>query len=174
MNTDNHKASDRNKVIIAEIRKLLNELEGNVIDKNPIAELGETFYDWAEEFFSPASGRLDCYVPFHYALKECNIKLINPMSPASFLGRVRRYAQLKNMTLNPAELQNEAGRVIKKSYELNYNRRKGEWFVLNILKAQSMIYLHTPGDVFTERVYDPTGVSRDFESLEKEGLPRRN
>jgi len=172
MSTDNHNASDRNKVIIAEIRKLVNELEGNVIDKNPIAELGETFYDWAEEFFSPTSGRLNCYVPLLYAIKEYQLSVgLQGIRVQVFRRKVETYASIKGLSI-PAELKDQYGRLTRKFNDIFYDAKTSGWIKLGGTKTQSMIYLHTPGSDITDRIYDPTVITGEFESVGMEDQHR--
>lgn len=131
---------------------------GNIMQRNLTNEMGLNFLAWAEVYFSSESGKLDCLVPSAVATKdylaECGIKSITPQG---FGNKLRSYARLKGLSLNPEELLNKDGRIIKNYDVLAYDERGKKWIKPGGKKTQQMFYFQTKGTpVDPEKVYDPT------------------
>lgn len=138
---------------------------GNIMDRSLTNNMGFSFLAWAEVFFAPESGRLDCFVSSHYALEDykqdSGIKMI---TSHGFNQKMRLFAQLKKYKLNPKETQNSDGRVLKTWDEIRFDNREKRWVKGERKKTQSMIYLQSGTEALTETVFDPTIAPGDLPS----------
>lgn len=129
----------------------------NIMDRAFTNSMGFAFLAWAEVFFTKESGRLDCFVPTQYALEdykaEANIKTI---TSNGFNSKMKLFAQLKKMTLNPKEVQNNDGRVTKTWDVIRFDNREKKWVKDDRKKTQAMIYLQSDHDAINDIVHDPT------------------
>lgn len=139
----------------------------NIIDRSLTNNMGFNFLAWAEVFFSKESGRLDCYVPSAYAFEDYKSDSgIKTITSNGFNQKMKMYAQLKHLNLNPKELLNSEGRLTKFWDEIKYDTRDRCWVKNNRKKAQSMIYLQTKDTPLTDRIFDPTA-----ELIPADGIP---
>lgn len=130
---------------------------GNIMDRSLSNAMGINFLGWAEVFFAKEANRLDCFVPVHYALEDYRIDSgIRTITTNGFNQKLRLYAQLKNLTLNPKAVQNNDGRVLKNWDELKIDSRDKTWVKVDRKKTQSMLYLQSANAEITDRIYDPT------------------
>ncbi|WP_149525667.1 primase-helicase family protein [Sphingobacterium hotanense] len=129
----------------------------NIMDRAFTNSMGFAFLAWAEVFFTKESGRLDCFVPTQYALEdykaEANIKTI---TSNGFNSKMKLFAQLKKMSLNPKEVQNNDGRVTKTWDVIRFDNREKKWIKDDRKKTQAMIYLQSDRDAINDIVHDPT------------------
>lgn len=123
--------------------------------------VGYNFFSWAEEFFTEDLFRLNIYIPLNYLLQEYNMNVgIGAIATHSFEKKMIQYSIYKGWELNPKEIQTGQGRIIKSCNSLVFDRDERIWVRDNHKKAQSMFYIQTPGNQLTERIYDPTAISR--------------
>lgn len=139
----------------------------NIMHNTLIGHMGANFHAWAEVFFAKEAGRLDCFVPASYALEEYKLdSKITTITTQGFNAKVDLYAQLKRLTLNPAPVQNNDGRVLKNWFDLKYETRDKNWVKVDRKKTQSMIYLQTKDASLIDRIFDPTA-----ELIPADGFP---
>lgn len=131
----------------------------NIMDRSLTNTMGLNFLEWAEVFFAPESGRLDCFVPSGYAIEEYRMSSgIKTITPNGFNGKMRLFAQYKKLILNPKPVQNNDGRVLKNWDELRYDQREKAWNKSDRKKTQSMLYLQSLGTELNDIIYDPTAM----------------
>lgn len=87
----------------------------NVLKRNLITEMGAVFLDWAEVYFN--ADRLNTLIvkkeAFDDFVKGNNIK---HQTPQNFAKRVAAFCRYKNYVLNPPEMCDEQGRIVKNKY----------------------------------------------------------
>src|SRR5690606_3464086 len=131
----------------------------NIMDRSLTNTMGLNFLEWAEVFFAPESGRLDCFVPSGYAIEEYRMSSgIKTITPNGFNGKMRLFAQYKKLILIPKPVQNNDGRVLKNWDELRYDQREKAWNKSDRKKTQSMLYLQSLGTELNDIIYDPTAI----------------
>lgn len=87
----------------------------NVSKRNLMSEMGDHFRSWAEVFFSPESGNLDKLVTKEDAMKDFeNSTKLKTFSSQRFLKALKAWSKYHNYILNPDELQNSQGRIIRR------------------------------------------------------------
>jgi len=86
----------------------------NVRKRNLIAEMGTAFKDWAEVYFSEQSGRLNTLVPRPVAYEDFRRETRSKMGTNKFKKAVEAYCKYKGYDLNPKEMRDKSGRIIKK------------------------------------------------------------
>lgn len=90
---------------------------GNVLSRTYMALMGEPFFNWAEVYFSENSGNIDRLIPRDEAFEDFKkISKINGWSTQKFSSSLKYYClnSSKIIELNPTELKNNSGRIIKK------------------------------------------------------------
>ncbi|MGJ1419961.1 primase-helicase family protein [Sphingobacterium spiritivorum] len=129
----------------------------NIMDRSLTNNMGFNFLAWAEVFFSKESGKLDCFVPTHYALEDYKADSgIKTITSNGFNQKMKLFAQLKKLTLNPKSIQNNESRVIKNHDDIKYDQREKKWIKIDRKKTQSMFYLQTKDTDINDMIYDPT------------------
>ncbi|SFD47683.1 hypothetical protein [Spirosoma endophyticum] len=87
----------------------------NVSKRNLMSEMGDHFRGWAEVFFSPEAGNLDKLVLKEDAMKDFeNSTKLKTFSSQRFLKALKSWTKLHEYTLNPAELLNSQGRIVRR------------------------------------------------------------
>lgn len=112
------------------------------------ADMGNTFEEWAAVYFSPLSGHLDCYVSRKEAFENFQQETKNyKWSMQRFSKAMRGFADYNHawVEMNPADLLNSAGRIIRKdangeTVEMIYLRTHGQHAVSEATEASA-----TPG-----------------------------
>lgn len=84
------------------------------------SEMGDVFFEWAEVFFSKDSGNLDSLVEQKQILEEFNKTNNLKWSTRKLKSALKAFCRYKNQTtgfmlLNPKEMQNTDGRIIKRN-----------------------------------------------------------
>ncbi|NQD71649.1 hypothetical protein HP439_13045 [Sphingobacterium shayense] len=131
---------------------------GNIMERNLSNEMGMNFLAWAEVYFSAESQKLDRFVPTNVAIKDYLLETgIKTITPQGFGKKLKSYAMLKGMILDPTELQGKDGRIIKFSDIIVYEDRLRKWLKPGGKRTQSMFYFQTKGsEINPELVFDPT------------------
>jgi hypothetical protein len=105
---------------------------GNVILRNLLAEMGETFKDWAEVYFAPDGDNADKLTPRDEALDDFVKKTnSNKWTTNKFSKALKSFCRYYGYDLNPNNFLNAQGRIIRKI--------KG--------KATDMIYVQTKSEL---------------------------
>lgn len=105
---------------------------GNVSKRNLMSEMGDHFRGWAEVFFSPESGNLDKLIVKEDAMKDFEISTkLKTFSSQRFLKALKSWSKFHNYVLNPGDLQNNQGRIVR--------RVDGNG------SPKEMVYIQTPG-----------------------------
>jgi hypothetical protein len=87
----------------------------NVSKRNLMSEMGDHFRGWAEVFFSPESGNLDKLVLKEDAMKDFEMSTkLKTFSSQRFLKALKAWCKYHGYTLNPDELQNSQGRIVRR------------------------------------------------------------
>lgn len=129
----------------------------NIMDRSLTNNMGFQFLAWAEVFFSSESNRLDCFIPSHFAMEDYKMESsIKNITSTGFNAKMKLYAQLKKLTLNPKAVQNSDGRVLKTWDEVRFDGRDKRWIKSDRKKTQSMFYLQSESSSISDRIYDPT------------------
>jgi len=136
---------------------------GNIMNRSLSINMGFNFLAWAEVFFSEESNKLDCFVSFDFAKEDYkSVSGIKSITSQGFNGKLKMYADLKGLTLNPKAVQGKAGRVTKRLPDIKFDNRDRTWVKLNTSTVRSMIYLQSRKDIISERVYDPTEIHTEL------------
>ena len=90
----------------------------NIIFRKHKQDMGANFEDWAQVYFHPDSGRLDTFVPRTQAFEDFKQHggKVQGMTSQKFLRKLESFALLCPWIeeLNPAELRNSSGRIIRR------------------------------------------------------------
>lgn len=89
----------------------------NVLSRTYLALMGEPFFNWAEVYFSEGSGNTDRLIPRDDAFTDFKtISKINSWTTQKFSSSLKYYClnSSRVIELNPTELKNNGGRIIKK------------------------------------------------------------
>ncbi|MVM39446.1 hypothetical protein GO730_20780 [Spirosoma sp. HMF3257] len=104
----------------------------NVSKRNLMSEMGDHFRGWAEVYFSPESGNLDKLVLKEEAMKDFEMSTkLKTFSSQRFLKALKAWSKYHGYTLNPDELLNSQGRIVR--------RPDGTG------TPKEMVYVQTPG-----------------------------
>ncbi len=104
----------------------------NITKRNLLTEMGENFLAWADVFFDEKEGKVNQLVIKDEAREDFQKSSnFNKMTSQAFMNRLKAWAAYRGHTLNPEELKNKDGRIVRKP--LNYE----------IVKE--MIYVQTAG-----------------------------
>lgn len=100
---------------------------GNVSRRNLMSEMGDHFRNWADVYFAPESGRLDNMLAKEDAMNDCiNYTKMKHLTAQRFTKSLKAWCSFHAYQLNPAELLNSQGRLIRnvmgKSTEMIYLR----------------------------------------------------
>lgn len=95
--------------------KKINPPMQNVILRNLLAEMGETFKDWAEVYFSPTGEAVDTLVKRDEALSDF-IQKTNSLrwTTNKFTKALKAFCAYYDYTYNPNDLLNSQGRIMRK------------------------------------------------------------
>ncbi|GHB63931.1 hypothetical protein [Persicitalea jodogahamensis] len=86
----------------------------NIQKRNLLSSMGGRFFEWAELYFDPESGRLNVFVSKADAKQEyMDSEKIRDLSTQKFSDYLRKYADYHGYELNPEEYQNGQGRIIR-------------------------------------------------------------
>ena len=110
----------------------------NVSKRNLMSEMGDHFRNWADVYFAPESDRLDGLVMKKQAMDDfMNFTKLKTFTANRFMKSMKAWARFCGYELNPKELLNTQGRIVRK--------------VNN--SSEEFIYLRTPGiDVSQVRI----------------------
>lgn len=116
---------------VVEQTGMLQPPMGNVLSRTYKALMGEPFYNWAEVYFSENSGNIDRLIPRDEAFTDFKtISKISAWTTQKFSSALKYYCldSSRIIELDPKELKNNSGRIIKKhqgkSTEMIYVRTK--------------------------------------------------
>lgn len=131
---------------------------GNVMKRNMQTFMGQSFLRWADVYFSAEAGRRDAWVIRKVAMddfiRETNL---TGWSTQAFTSRLVMWCRYKGFILDPSELQNTDGRMIKTLPEFSWDNREKKWIKGTGKKTSEMIYLHTPDYPLTDKIILPGG-----------------
>ncbi|MFN8347465.1 MAG: hypothetical protein U0X91_20850 [Spirosomataceae bacterium] len=85
----------------------------NVNKRNLLSLMGENFHSWADVYFAPESNRLNNYVQRVPALEDFNRETRLKVTPQMFTKKLAAWAQYNHYELNPADLLDKRGRIIR-------------------------------------------------------------
>lgn len=113
----------------------INPPMSNVTKRKLMTEMGETFKQWADVYFSPESNNLDYDLIREEIQEECLKKNnLGKWSSQRFTKALKAWCKMKGYTFNPKEMRNADGRIIKKigdhTKEVLYIRTKEPAHVL--------------------------------------------
>lgn len=98
----------------------LNPPMDNVVKRNLMSIMGDSFFNWADIYFSLEGGRLDQLIPrqeaFNDYIRNNNIK---HYSTQRFSASLEAWCKYYQFEFNPKELKNKSGRVIAKALKRN-------------------------------------------------------
>nr|WP_294897787.1 hypothetical protein [uncultured Pedobacter sp.] len=127
----------------------------NVMTRNLQNAIGINFLAWAQVYFAEESGRRDAYVIRSVAFEDFLRETKVTMRINGFTSRIKHFARLMGLQLDPPEICNKDGRLVKTINEFNWNNRERQWIRLPSKKTSEMIYLRTPDQPITNTVIDP-------------------
>jgi hypothetical protein len=129
---------------------------GNVMKRNMQNYMGQSFLRWADVYFGEEAGRRDAWVIRKMAMddfiRETNL---NGWSTQAFTSRLVMWCKYKGIILDPAELLNSDGRLVKTLPEFSWDNREKRWTKTGNKKTSEMIYLHTPEADLTDKIIMP-------------------
>lgn len=102
---------------VVEQTGMLQPPMNNVLSRTYLALMGEPFYNWAEVYFSEQSGNTDRLIPRDDAFTDFkNISKISSWTTQKFSSSLKFYCldSKRVIELNPKDLKNNSGRIIKK------------------------------------------------------------
>jgi hypothetical protein len=98
----------------------------NIQKRNLLSAMGGRFFDWAEVYFHPESGRLDKILAKAEAKDEyMSSEKVRELSTQKFTDYCTKYAAYHGYEFNPAEYQNSQGRIMR---EINGKKQEGIFF----------------------------------------------
>ena len=118
-----------------ELVKILPPMD-NIIQRKWKFDMGEAMYEWANAYFSEGSGNLDKLIPRARALEDFKSQTGQYKTTSqSFSRRLKAFAEQCDYidSLNPSDLQNSGGRIVRKHRELPTEEEK----------AVDMIYMRS-------------------------------
>lgn len=87
----------------------------NVTQRQLLGEMGDAFKAWADVYFSTEADRLDTFVLREEAQEDCIRKNnLKGWSAQKFSKAMKAWAKFHSYTLNPKQLRNKDGRIIRK------------------------------------------------------------
>jgi hypothetical protein len=108
----------------------------NVSKRNLMSEMGDHFRNWADVYFSPESGRLDTLVIREEAFEDfTRITKLKTYTAQRFSKALKAWSRFNGYILNPLELQNSQGRIIRRPVDKT---------------PKEMIYVRQPGKEINE------------------------
>ena len=142
----------------------------NIMERSLTNEIGLNFLAWAEVFFTGT--RLDSCVMVALAADDyVRASGIRSITIQGFNSKMRSYARLKNLNLNPKELTQKDGRIIKHFDIIEFDNRTKQYFKPGGKKTQSFIYLQSNENVVSENIYDPVLEQERDETISTFGEP---
>lgn len=88
---------------------------GNVVKRNLITEMSESFKNWADVYFHPDSGRLDAFLIQEKIVADAISDTKNHKQTSnSVTKRLKAWCKYYGYVFNPEELASADGRIIKK------------------------------------------------------------
>lgn len=103
----------------------------NVLKRNLQGIMGDAFLSWADVYFSETSGNLDKLVPREEAMADFQkVTSQKFVSFNKFMPSLEAWCKYHSYALNPEELKNNAGRIIRK-----VPKKKPDGTYLTIIKA---------------------------------------
>jgi hypothetical protein len=135
----------------------------NVTKRNLMTEMGTGFQEWADVFFSLGSGKRDELVNKNEAFedfkKTTNSKL---WSAQRFSKSLKAWCRYYGFELDPAELQNSNGRIIRKATVKTYSK---DGAVTEKYQTVEMIYIKTLNQIRLESLQEEVSANNNlFES----------
>jgi hypothetical protein len=127
--------------------------------------MGDSFFNWAEVYFEPESGRRDVFIPreeaFNDFIKSNNIK---NYSAQQFVKSMHAWCDYKSFVFNPEVLKNKDKRIIRKTHKKDYNGK-----ILTVSTQQlDGSFKDVPREkVSTEMIYVQTENEIDLEAIKK-------
>lgn len=129
---------------------------GNVMKRNLMGFIGNAFRMWADVYFSEESGNRDACVIKKLAMDDfARETRMTGITTQGFTSKIHAWCRFKGLILDPKELTNKDGRIIKSLPSYEYDHRNRSWIKTSHKKTTELIYIQTPGSDITERVVDP-------------------
>lgn len=98
----------------------INPPLNNVDLRNLLSEMGQAFKDWADVYFSEQSGKLDTLVPKLLAFEEFRKASNNRnLTSQRFMKSLKAWCKFYKFDLDPVDLRNKSGRIIRKIQKTN-------------------------------------------------------
>ncbi|MGB4775717.1 MAG: primase-helicase family protein [Daejeonella sp.] len=131
---------------------------GNVMTRNLMSYMGNAFRLWADVYFGDEADRRDALVIKKIAMDDfVRETRLTGWATQAFTGRLHAWCRYKGMILDPKELCNKEGRLLKTITEYEFDHRNKTWYKTGKKKTTEMIYIQTPGTDITDKVIDPCG-----------------
>ncbi|RAJ94229.1 hypothetical protein LX87_04114 [Larkinella arboricola] len=107
----------------------------NVSKRNLMSEMGDHFRNWADVYFAPESGRLDSLIIRDDAFEDfIRVTKLKTYTAQRFGKALKAWAKYNGYILNPDEMKNAQGRIIRKPNG----------------GSKEMLYVRTPGQAINE------------------------
>lgn len=105
-------------------------------------QMGATFHDWADTYFSTENDRLDRLVPRYIAYEVFKHGYNPQLSPQGFLEKLRAWCRYNGYVLNPeALLRQKDKRISRSTNKLQFQR--GTWVDTGKKESTEMLYIQT-------------------------------
>lgn len=138
----------------------------NVLKRNLMGIMGDAFMSWADVYFSIENERLDCLVSREEAFERFKADTNQKYATAqNFMHRLEAWCKYNNYVLNPSELKNDKGRILRKWTVKNldgtskYETRNinGQIQQTEVRKTTEMLYVKTrEGDLNLPKNTEPS------------------
>ncbi len=131
----------------------LNPPMDNVLKRNLHGIMGDAFKEWAEVFFSTENDRLDTLVSREEAFERFKFDTNQKLASAqTFMLKLEAWCKYNKYVLNPAELKNDRGRILRSWPVKDINgiiktttktSAQGGTTIVEMKKTTEMIYIKT-------------------------------
>lgn len=119
----------------------------NVTKRNLQTEMGAAFQAWADVYFSENSGKLDDVVPKNEAFEDFKQTSNSKLWTSQKFGKsLKAWCRYNRYELDPIELQNGQGRIIRKT---NAKNKDGSVNLMAKKVSAEMIYIKTKTEIST-------------------------
>lgn len=117
----------------------------NVTRRNLVGEMTHNFLAWADVYFSEESNNRDHMVAKSVALDTFCMETKSTWTTQKFTRSMIAWCKYRGFKLNPEDLRNKEGRIIRTVPIQRYDKSKNEWVMGEAKKSTEMIYVQTPG-----------------------------
>lgn len=124
----------------------------NVTRRNLVGEMTHTFLAWADVYFSEESNNRDQMISKSVALDTFCMETKSAWTTQKFTKAMAAWCKFRGLVLNPTDLRNKEGRIIRTLPIQRYDKSSGAWIQSDQKKSTEIIYVQTPGNDIIEEL----------------------